>query len=167
MKLIKNIFFPLLCLLILPALASCNDEKDETPTVGKNIAGTYNGALSWKVMTYEGEFPGKYEVAILEDADHEDCVNVILPACSFKMPIPGSTAETPIPSLTVKGVPVKESANVYSFSMDEFTITIDGVAYKGSKLAGSVVGKDVTLAYELTPGRMPMVINFSFNGTLK
>lgn len=154
-------------LMLLPVFVSCDkdDEKDD-PAVAAAILGTYNGSLDYSVMGYEpGNIEGTYDLKILRDANDADEVSIVLPECSFTPPIPQANAFT-IPSLTVDDVDVTVKNSVYTFHKDNFSVEVGGVKYTG-KLSGTVEGKNAKVEYTLTPGRMPMDINFTFQGTVK
>ena len=150
-------------------MVSCDndDDKDDDLDGGASrIAGVYTGGLSGKVMTVDVSFDDVYDVEIIDekDADNDD-VTVVLPECSF------SNAAMPalmtIPAVTVADVDVERSnSNAYLLEKDSFEATVGGVVYKGS-VSGRISGTKAVLNYTLTPGNMPMPINFTFTGELK
>lgn len=164
---LKSIIPALLAILILPALNSCDkDDDNEIPGNGKQVSGTYRGSLAWNVMGQTGTFEGSYEVKILADDQAANNVNVVLPECKFV--VPGTTREVTIPSVVAKDAKVSESGNVYTIACDEFQLTVGNSTYSGEKLEGKIAGKDMSnLVYTITPGTMPMPINFTFSGTLQ
>lgn len=174
MKTIKMMSVLAALFMLLPAFVSCDkdDKEPEDPNGGEQtsdiskILGTYTGSLGYSVMGFEpGNIDGSYELKIIKDSEDGDDVAVVLPECSFTPPIPQANAFT-IPSLTINGVDVTTKDGVYNISEDDFTIEVGGVKYTG-KLSGKIDGKDANVEYTLTPGRMPMDINFTFTGTLK
>ncbi len=161
----------LLC-FFLPAVVSCDkdDDKDEPkpdePTMNiSEITGKYSGTLGWKVMTTEDKFSGDFEVSIAKDDSDKDEVTVTLPECTFAPPIPNSKPFT-IPSAIVDGVDVEFADGVYTLSESDFKVEISGVQSPGS-VTGTIKDGKATLLYTITPGAMPMPINFTFTGTLK
>lgn len=159
--------------MLLPAFVSCdkdddkNEPKPEDPVFDiSSITGTYSGSLGYSVMGFDpGVIEGSYDLEIVKDADDTDDVTVVLPQCSFTPPIPQASSFT-IPSLTVDDVDVTEKDGVYTLSEDKISIEVGGVKYTG-KLSGKIEGKEAKLEYTLTPGRMPMDINFTYTGILK
>lgn len=152
--------------MLIPAFVSCNKDDDDNPALADSILGTYSGSLGYNVMGFDpGTIDGTYELKIMKDADDTDDVTVVIPQCSFTPPIPNASAFT-IPSLTVNDVDVIEKGGVYSISEDDFAIQIGDVSYTG-KLSGTVEGRNIKVDYVVRPGKMPMDINFTFNGTLK
>ncbi len=159
----------ILC-FIMPAFVSCDKDDDEPkgddPASVEAILGTYSGSLGYSVMNFDpGNIEGTYDLKIMKDPTDADDVVVVLPQCSFTPPIPQSSAFT-IPSLTLDDVDVKVNGNVYTISEDDFSIDLEGTTYTG-KLLGTITGKNAKIEYTLRPGRMPMDINFTFEGTLK
>ncbi len=154
----------ILC-IIMPSFVSC-DKDDDEPAIAKDILGSYSGSLGYSVLNFDpGTIEGTYEVKILKDATDADEVSVVLPECSFTPPIPQASSFT-IPSITVDDVDVKVNGNVYTIIEDDFSIVLDGTTYTGN-ISGTITGKNAQIKYMLRPGRMPMDINFTFEGTLK
>lgn len=165
MKYFKYLMTFLAFAFIIPLLASCGDDDD--PGQGEAIKGTYSGTLGYSVMNYApGDLPGAYDLQIIPDSKEDTKVTVVLPECSFTYPGAQNGAHT-IPQLVINDVEVKANGNVYSIEKDDFEIVLDGVKYPGSKLQGTIAGRDIKLEYTLRPGGMPMDLNFSFKGTLK
>lgn len=154
--------FALICAL-MPALVSCSDDDDEVLAV-TNIIGSYSGTLGANVMGTDCEMPGEYQVVIQKEPKEKDEVQVIIPQCSFV--VPGTDAPQTIPSLTIPEVDVKTSGNGYAISENDYSVTVDGVVYTGS-ISGRISGKTAEIRYSIKPGRMPMDINFTFNGSYK
>ncbi len=165
MKTLRMIGLMAMLCFIMPAFVSCSNDDDE-PAAADAIVGTYSGSLNYSVAQYEpGNIEGTYEVKILKDPTDADDVLVVLPECSFTPPIPQASSFT-IPSITVDDVDVKVNGNVYTISEDDFTVVLDGTTYTGN-ISGTITGKNAQIKYMLRPGRMPMDINFTFEGTLK
>ncbi len=165
MKTLRMIGLLAMLCFVMPAFVSC-DKDDDEPGVADAVIGTYSGTLNYSVMNYEpGNIEGTYEVKFIKDSNDADEVSVVLPECSFTPPIPQASSFT-IPSITVNDVDVKGNGNVYIISEDEFKVVLDGTTYTGN-ISGTITGKDVQIKYMLRPGRMPMDINFTFEGTLK
>lgn len=169
MKTVKMMAVLAALIMLLPAFVSCDkdDDKDE-PKPGdiSNIIGTYSGSLAYSVLGFEpGMIDGDFDLKIMNDASDRDDVVVVLPECSFTPPIPQASSFT-IPAITVDGVDVIEKGNVYTISDDDFQVTINGVEYTGN-LTGTVARKNIQVEYMVRPGKMPMDINFTFEGTLK
>ena len=151
----------MLC-MAMPAFVSCNDDDDDDdPALVDGVIGTYTGSLGAQVMNIDCPMEGKYEVSIWNASDADE-VRVVLPKCAFAMP--GSSAADTIPSLTVYDVDVKASGNSYILDEDDFSVTVNGVVYTGS-INGTVSGKNAKINYVVKPGRMPMPINFAFDGS--
>lgn len=152
--------------LIMPAFVSCGNDDDDEPAAVESISGSYTGTLGYSVMGYPADnLTGDYTLVIAKDAKEKDEVTVTLPQCSFTYPGSQAGAYT-IPALTVTGVDVKVKGNVYTIEKDNFKVSLDGVDYTGSMI-GTVAGKDAKVEYTLQPGRMPMDINFTFQGSVK
>ena len=152
-------------------VVSCDkdDDRDDDRDGGASrIAGVYTGGLSGKVMTVDVSFDDVYDVQIIDEKDADnDEVTVVLPECSF------SNAAMPalmtIPAVSVTDVDVERSksdSNTYLLEEDSFEVAVGGVVYKGS-VSGRINGTKAVLNYTLTPGNMPMPINFTFTGELK
>ena len=168
MKTVKMMAVLAALLMLLPAFVSCDkdDDKDEpNPVDISSIVGTYSGSLGWKVMTTEGNFNETYDLLISEDKTDSDDVIVTLPQCTFTPPIENARPFT-IPALEVHDVDVVKAGDAYNLSEDDFEITIEGKKYTG-RINGTVKGKNVEVAYTVTPATMPMPINFTFTGTIK
>lgn len=150
----------LLC-LALPVFVSCSDDDDDDPVVTGNVTGTYSGTLNATVMATDCPMDGEYQLSILSQKD-EDLVTVVLPQCSFTTP--GMPTAQTIPSVTVVDVDVDTYSDGYTIKADEFNVTMDGVSYTGS-INGTVSGGVAKINYSMVPGKMPMQINFTFNGT--
>lgn len=169
MKTVKMMAVLAALLMLLPAFVSCDKDDDKAePKPGdiSNIIGTYSGSLAYSVLGFEpGMIDGDFDLKIMNDASDRDDVVVVLPECSFTPPIPQASSFT-IPAITVDGVDVIEKGNVYTISDDDFQVTINGVEYTGN-LTGTVAGKNIQVEYMVRPGKMPMDINFTFEGTLK
>lgn len=163
--------------MLMSAFTSCdskdNDNEPEQPNGGdteqtvdfSSILGSYSGALGWKVMTVEGTFDEKYEIQISKAADVDDKVTVEIPECSFTMP--GSSRPQTIPALTLEDVNVSKTSDGYEISSADFSVKVGETSYDGSDFAGKITGQNIQIAYTMTPGVMPMPINFTFTGTLK
>lgn len=170
MKALNRIIWILaIALLGSSALVSCDDDDDDRDLDGgaSKIAGTYNGTLTAKVMTIDCNFEGTYDLQILRERGTDDDVTVVLPACSFSTP--GMQTAQSIPTLTVTDVDVERSltdVNIFTIEDDDFTVVMDNVIYSG-KIRGKVEGSNISVNYTLTPGSMPMPINFTFAGSLK
>jgi len=170
MKELSKLFWILTAVFIgTAALTSCDDDDDDKDRDGgaSIIAGTYNGDLAAKVTTIDCNIEGKYDFIINKQQDTDDDVTVVLPECSYTTP--GMQKPQTIPAITVTDVDVKRSIsdnNVYVIEEDNFTVTIDGVVYYGT-IQGTVTGFDIQVNYSLRPGKMPMVINFTFSGKKK
>ncbi len=140
-----------------------DDKNKDNEGAAAAVAGTYHGTLAAKVMTVDCSFDGEYDLVIRSEKESDDAT-VVLPACTFTMP--GNPNPQTIHELTVSGVDVEKATGAYLLEDDDFNLTVEGVAYSG-RLEGTVKGSDVTLNYTVTPGKMPMPINFTFTGTLK
>ena len=155
------------------AVTSCDDDDDK-PNGGNisEIIGTYNGGITAKVVPPMGNpidctISGTYDVSITRQQGDDDEVTVVIPSVSYStenMP----SVET-IPELVIKDVDVDRTghhADKYIIEEDDFVVTVDGVAYVGS-IYGTVTGNSANIDYQVTPGKMPMPINFNFTGTRK
>ncbi len=161
MKLKVWTVFALLC-LALPAFVSCSDDEEVDSVVIGNASGVYSGSLSAKVMTSDFPMDGEFQLSILSKRDNNEEVTVVLPQCSFTPP--GTPVTQIIPSVTVADVDIEASGNGYTIKEDEFMVVIDDVTYTGS-INGTISGGVAKINYSMTPGKMPMQINFTFNGT--
>lgn len=174
MKTVKMMTVLAALFMLLPAFVSCDkdDKEPQDPNGGEQtidvnkIIGTYTGSLDYSVAQYEpGNIEGSYELKLMKDANDADDVTVVLPECSFTPPIPQASTFT-IPSLTIDDVDVTEKGGKYTISEDDFSVKVGEVAYTG-KISGTVEGKNINVNYVVRPGRMPMDINFTFQGTIK
>lgn len=166
-----NKFKTLTMILVMALFAACSsdDDKDEGFVDGgaADIVGTYSGSLAGKVGSVDISFDGKYDLVLSRQKDDDDEVTVVLPACSFENP--GMPNLEAIPAVAVPDVEVEYSttdAGVYTFEEDNYEVVINGVTYKG-RINGKIAGANIQVNYTMTPGRMPMPINFTFTGTLK
>lgn len=151
------------------AFVSCDDDddKDFKPGAGgaDKVVGVYSGPISAKVMNIECKIEGTYDFSIQKQEDDE--VIVTIPSCTY-VTEQMSTGGT-IPQLVIRDVDVDRTgvhADKYILEEDEFSIVVDGVRYSGA-IYGVVDGSSIELSYQITPGQMPMPINFSFSGTRK
>lgn len=154
----------MLC-FIMPAFVSCDKDDDDDDINASDIYGKYSGTLGWKVGNVEDNFSGDFEVSIEKDLTDDDDVIVTLPECTFAPPIPNSRPFT-IPAVRIDDVDVDLVGNVYTLSEDKFSVDINGVPSPGS-LTGTIKGNKAVINYTITPGVMPMPINFTFTGTIK
>lgn len=152
-------------------MASCDKDDDNDKDLeggASKIAGTYNGDLSATVMGTPCDFDGKYDVVITKLKGIEDDVTITLPECTYSNEqMHGGFV---IPSVTVADVDVARSssdANVYVLDDEDFSTTVDGMTVTGKISGGKVTGSKIELTYTITPGTMPMPINFTFTGNLK
>ncbi|MCM1489871.1 MAG: calycin-like domain-containing protein [Muribaculum sp.] len=155
-------------------MTSCDDDDDDKPNGGNisDIIGIYNGGITAKVVPPMGNaidciIDGTYDLSIMREQGEDDEVTVVIPGCSY------STENMPrvetIPELVIRDVDVDRTghlADKYILEEDDFVVTVDGVTYVGS-IYGTVTGSDVNLTYQVTPGKMPMPINFNFTGKRK
>lgn len=173
MKNISRILFLSAALLVgTTAFVSCSDDDDDFPKKGEieSLTGTYSGSLGATVAvpgssTVDCNIDGTYEVIVETEPKENDEVVVVLPSCSYTTS-QMQTAQT-IPAITVREVEVDREghdAQTYYIEEDDFTVAVDGVTYTG-QLHGIIRGSSINLTYSLTPGSMPMPINFTFNGT--
>lgn len=156
------------------ALTSCDDDDDDKPNGGNisEIIGTYNGGITAKVKPLNGNeidctIEGTYDVSITRQQGDDDEVTVVIPAVSYTTE-QMQQAQT-IPQLVIKDVDVDRTghhADKYIIEEDDFVVTVDGLAYVGY-LYGTVTGTSANITYQITPGKMPMPINFNFTGTRK
>lgn len=162
---IKAIILPLLMMAVAAVAASCSKDEEGTLSDGQHIAGSYAGKLTWNVMGIEETYTDAYEVKVIAGEADPNTVSVVLPECKFT--VPGTDREVTIPSMVANSATVTESGNVYTFTQTEFSLTAGPMTLSGSNLRGKVAGKDAEVVYTITPGTMPMPINFTFKGTLK
>lgn len=152
------------------AMTSCDKDDDDNFTDGgaSKIAGTYSGTLDATVMATPCDFDGTYEMELAKQDGNDDEVTVTLPECTYKNEyMPNGYV---IPSVTVADVDVERSStdsNVYILGDKEFDTTVNDMKITGKIQRGKVTGSKIELTYTITPGTMPMSINFTFSGTLK
>lgn len=162
MKTIKMMSVLAALSMLLPAFVSCDKDDDEEITaIPSEVMGTWVGTLAAKVMNIDCEMPGIYEVTIQKESEDKDEVQVVIPETSFKYP--GSDRASTIPSFTIKGVDVKETADGYVISKDKYSETVNGVEYSGS-LEGTITGVGADISFTVKPGAMPMDISYTFKG---
>lgn len=161
MKLKVWSIFAMLC-IALPAFISCGDDDDDDPVNISDVTGTYSGTLQATVMNIDCPMEGEYQLVVVPQKGDNDEVTVILPECTFSTPqMPGAQL---IPAVTVPDVDVDAYGNSYTIEEDDFMVVSDGVTYTGS-IKGTITGKVANITYRMNPGKMPMQINFTFNGT--
>lgn len=160
----KNILksFAILALLAVaaPALSSCSNDDDEEVAAVESIIGVYSGSINTKVMGIVCNTPGEFQVKITKEPRERDEVVVELPECTFENDKMGKRT---IPALTIREVEVSKTNGGYKISSDLFKVVQDGVSYT-VLIEGTITGKNANIMYNITPGDMPMVINFAFNG---
>lgn len=161
MKLKVWSIFALFC-LALPAFVGCSDDDNEDSLAIGNATGTYSGSLNAKVMTSDFPMEGEFQLSIVSQKDNSEEVTVVLPQCSFTPP--GSPMTQVIPSISVADVDIEASGSGYTIKEDNFMVVLDDVTYTGS-INGTISGNVAKINYSMTPGKMPMQINFTFNGT--
>lgn len=151
-------------------VVSCDDDDNDGDRDGgaSGIAGVYTGTLAGKVMTTDVSFDDVYDVRIIDEKDRDnDEVTVVLPECSFSNAAMPSMMTIPAVTVTDVGVePSKSDSSTCLLEEDNFEVAVGGVVYKGS-VSGRINGTKAVLNYTLTPGSMPMPINFTFTGDLK
>lgn len=161
---IKSLLYVLLLALVPAVFTACNDDKDEPddqPIWDMTQYTGYFGALEASVNGTHCDFDGDYEVIIHKENSEATKVSVTLPQCSFT--IPGTQMNQTIPSLKVENVTREKGKDGIKLSKSETAITLEGVQYT-VVLEGTMTATGVTLNYSLQPGKMPMVINFSYKG---
>lgn len=172
--------------LLLPAFVGCNkDDDDNDPIETDGVIGTYTGNMIASVtITVPGTgvsqsfpdiaMPETYEIKISKMDNGSGRVVLDLPECSYVPPM-SDQLET-ISALTIDNVAVVDEGNgLYSLDKDEYTTAVDGVQYTLSiedydsddKSGTLIAGRDIKLVYDITPGKMPGFIRFTFTGTLK
>lgn len=117
----------------------------------KDVEGSYAGTLD---MAVSGATMGSFDATVVVKADGDDAVSLTLPTIG--------EGRTAIPELTLSGVNVDKDGSNYTLKKDNFTITVDNIAYTGS-IDGTVKDSKLNFACDITPGAMPMAINLTFS----
>jgi hypothetical protein len=117
------------------------------------VSGTYSGTMSMSVMGTALD-PVDCDVVINAGAD-DTTVDIVLPTVTYG-------GHQSIPSITVSGVAVTTSDNkTYTLQQASFEQDI----YSGT-IQGTVTDGRLALTYVMNAGKMPMPINFTFDGAL-
>jgi hypothetical protein len=144
----------LLALMVSVTMTSCSDDDGPTTQSGaKAVSGTYSGTMSMSVMGTALD-PVDCDVVINAGAD-DTTVDIVLPTVTYG-------GHQSIPSITVSGVAVTTSDNkTYTLQQASFEQDI----YSGT-IQGTVTDGRLALTYVMNAGKMPMPINFTFDGAL-
>jgi len=155
----KSYSFLIMALAIaMFVLTSCNKEKnkEESPAVTdltEYVVGLYDGELTYSVSGTPFDTTD-CQVRLTKEGDNT--VSVVLPSVGEGM--------FGIPEITLSGVVINTTDNVvFNIEETEINTTIGTTNYVG-QLEGVVNGSKLTLDYSLTPGAMPMSIDFIFVG---
>ena len=132
-------------------LAACSDDE-ETVKPSEAVAGNYQGTITMSVASTSYD---PTEATIQITAVSDNTVTIVLPSA-------GSGAMA-LPSLTVSGAVVSTTDDV-TYTISETAINQD--KYVGS-LTGTIKNGKADIDYSVTPGAMPMAINFDFTGEKK
>lgn len=163
---LKSLLYILILALTGAMLTACGNDDEPDNNGSGNLEGNYTGVLEASVMGTHCDFDGNYTVEINNVAEGYgvSSASVTLPECSFT--IPGTESRQTIPSVKVDNVSVSWSDGSYKLASGNVTVEQNGVQY-AVLLEGNVKGKDASLNYTMQPGKMPMVINFTFKGSSK
>ena len=130
---------------------------EEEPGAAASVAGDYEGNM---VMSVAGTGYDPVSATVTLVRESAGSVAVTLPAVGEgRMAING---------FSIEGVSVVEDGTVYRLVKEEYTASVARASGEGSieytgSLSGTVVDGKLTLEYSVTPGAMPMSINFSFS----
>lgn len=163
---IKHLLYVLMLALTGFSLTACGDDDEPDNDTAGQLKGNYTGILEASVMGTHCDFDGTYTVAIddVKAGNNAKTASVTLPECSFT--IPGTDSHQTIPSVKIDNVSVFMSNGSYKLASGNVTVEQNGVQYS-VMLEGTVKDNTASLNYSMQPGRMPMVINFTFNGSSK
>lgn len=144
---VKNLFAMMAVALCMTA---CSDDDETVVSPAQAVEGSYAGSVTMSVMgTDYGSSEATVRITRLTDAT----VSIVLPEAGE-----GSMA---LPSITVTGAVVSTADDV-TYTIAETAINQD--KYVGS-LTGTVKNGKAEIDYSVTPGAMPMSINFEFSGS--
>ncbi|MBQ9417615.1 MAG: calycin-like domain-containing protein [Bacteroidales bacterium] len=155
----KTYYFILSAALLLGGVfASCDkDDEETTPTttttttdVASAVVGSYEGTLIQSV----GTSVDTVSATITLTKESASTVKVQIPAYG--------EGRMAMSAFGIEGVAVAKSNNDYTLTKESYSVTPASTEYKGS-LSGTVKGGKLALDYTVTPGAMPMAINFNFS----
>ena len=155
----KNVKFTILALAMAFGFVACNDDS-VSEDYAKEIAGTYNGTLTWKVGSTE-KTP---ETSVVVTQTGENLVTVTI----YKDP--NSTGERDFNyDIPVEKVEVKKDGSIYTLAKTAITQIINNkgetIESTGS-LWGTITEGKIALNFNFKPGAMPMDIECTFEGKL-
>lgn len=152
---IRTLFIMLAVAMTALATASCSDDP-EGPNPAAVVEGTYRGSITY---TAAKQTIGPVETSVVVSAEDDTHVTVRL------------TGNPDDPSLqafhqdlVVRGVRVLGSVETFTLAETAFDEVVDDVHYVGT-VSGSVLTRDITLTYVMTPGSMPFSMTGVFKGS--
>ena len=135
------------------------EEKQEVVSPAESVKGDYEG--SFDLM---GE-----KVALTVDAQAQKDGKLTLVVPEFQVKAMGSVITMPsikLDDVTIEKAEGKE--NEFTLTKDPFTIVAGEMSLANKKgLQGSIKGESMELNFDITPGAMPIPINFAFVGAKK
>ena len=139
---------------------SCDDDDDpvnnEVVAPSELIAGSYEGS-----MTMMGS---PMDMALEMKAQSNGKVTIVVP--EFK----AMGGKVTMPSMQLVDVNVAKGAKEgeFTISKEAFALEVPGMPLVNKKgLKGSVKGEALELAFDITPGGMPMAIDLEYKGNKK
>lgn len=136
-------------LLVAGAAMMTGCKKDKP---AEEVEGSYKGTL---VMSVSGKEQGRQEATMTLKAENEEKATLVIPAMG--------EGKMSAPEITVNGIQVtKNTDKNYTLEETQVEFKSGETTWKGS-LKGEVKDKKLGLEYQLTPGSMPMSIQFVFN----
>ncbi len=152
MKTLKTISKSLMVVAVV-AFAMCLTSCKKKPA--EDIAGTYTGSVKQTVASSDTTYTG---LSVTLTATSDDVVTIEWPSIGV-----GRMAAS---ALSIPNVKVtKESKGSYTLEEADVDVTTEkGTNYKG-KVKGSVKDDVLSIDLTVTPGAMPMSINYLFEST--
>lgn len=141
-------------------MVSCSDDDDDAPATSEIVKGDYVGTNVLKVGGTD--MPSDNNVAKIVP-ESGDMVTVVLPQAPAE-----TKAGMAMPNIAIKNVKVVNvGQDAYTFSVDTIDVVTGEMHVVGTGMSGEVKGNKMTLKYNFKPGKMPMYIDGSFEGTKK
>ncbi len=140
------------------ASISCSKESknDNNGIDNSRIIGTYAGKVVMAVG--ENAMPGIDGTLTIKDVTKKNAtiVTPTFDAMGGKMTMP---------ALEIKNVKITQKNNLYTLEAPAFSIQVGETKYVNKNgLKGTVKDGKINVAYDITPGAMPMQINLTFEG---
>ena len=155
----KNVKFTILALAMAFGFVACNDDS-VSEDYAKEIAGTYNGTLTWKVGSTE-KTP---ETSVVVTQTGENLVTVTI----NKDPNSTGARDDFNYDIPVEKVEVKKDGSIYTLAETAITQIINnkGETKSTGSLSGTITEGKIALNFNFKPATMPMDIVCTFDGKL-